>query len=233
MAILNLQQDVLTYKIFSYSNLDFESLQICRFVCRKLRDMIPFRKFEISKLGSLGLLKWSRNLGAPFDYYTCSNAVRNRNYEMMHWAYDRGAHLDKWVAATIALDGNLQELQWAIENGAGYGEKMSLICYSIHSKNLKLVQYIYLIEHDVMDESLLDSAIYYGALDIFQWLWETGAARPNPITDLCKTAIECGQLDILKHIRTLGIDWCPNACTIALENQYPNILEWLRSLGAP
>jgi len=89
-----------------------------------------------AKGGQLGVLKWLRGLGCPWNIgsckgaatykmssKTCSGAASNGHLEILQWARGEGCEWDKWTCCEAATNGHLEVLKWAIENGCPYTKR--------------------------------------------------------------------------------------------------------------
>src|SRR5271154_365162 len=111
---------------------DHVSLLVLPFVCHLWKALVKaallpvvqqngFGKritFESARVGWLGVLKWARENGAPWDWSTCSNAAHGGYLEVLKWARENGAPWDVDTCTHAAKGGHLEVLQWARENGA-------------------------------------------------------------------------------------------------------------------
>ena len=126
--LLNLPRDVLRL-IFNEN--DPVSRIVARFVCSKLRELIPYTplagKPKLSVLaaekGYLSLLKWAWSKGCPMDKWVCAGAARGGHLEVLRWAHANRCPWDVWTCQAAAYEGHLEVLRWAIAKGCPGGEK--------------------------------------------------------------------------------------------------------------
>jgi len=62
--------------------------------------------------GELGVLKWLRNTGCPWDQWICAIAAKDGHLEMLQWAREHGCPWDDMVCLYAAVGGHLNVLQW-------------------------------------------------------------------------------------------------------------------------
>jgi hypothetical protein len=70
----------------------------------------------------VGLLKWAREAGCPWDESTCACAALGGHLDVIKWARDNGAPWGVWTCACAAKKGHLEVLKWAREEGCPWDE---------------------------------------------------------------------------------------------------------------
>ena len=77
---------------------------------------------EVAARGYMGVIKWARANGCPWDEWTCTNAAEGGHLEVLQWARANGCPWNSLTCACAAGGGHLEVLQWARANGCPWDE---------------------------------------------------------------------------------------------------------------
>jgi hypothetical protein len=141
-GLLGLPEDVLRYRILSPEVLDFSTLGVCRFVCRKLRNMLP------RKLFPPGRWRMHSEKPTPQAIGGClvSGATAQGHLAVLKWALKRKtacrshrSELDGLAAAS----GQLRVLKWLVqETGKTYVYWDSLFSEAVEKGHLEVAKWL-------------------------------------------------------------------------------------------
>lgn len=67
--------------------------------------------------GNVGLVRWARKNGCPWDEDTCSEAAAGGHLITLQWLRENGCPWDAQTCTPAAAGGHLRTLQWLSENG--------------------------------------------------------------------------------------------------------------------
>ena len=116
-------------------------------------------------------IKWAKNNGCPWSEWTCRDAARNGDLNMLKWLRDNGCPWNKWTCTAAAEHGDLNMLKWLHENGCPWGE---MTCYyAARFGHLKVLQYLR-INKCPQHEFMYSTAKNNGHEDIVNWLHSIG-----------------------------------------------------------
>ena len=181
--------------------------------------------------GYFNILKWCYDHEAPLGNNICSEASKSNNLDIVKWCYAHGGQLTTGVCYYAASHGNLEILKWSREHGAPWNET---IC-NISAKNGHLEVLKWCRENGCpWDKNILLRAFQYSEYyyDVLMYCRENDA--PGYIYNWCKTAVICGDLELLKYCREVkGDPWNrQKICLLAAEHGHLNILDYCRKNGA-
>ncbi len=129
-------------------------LCICRFVCRRFRDLIPhtsrlvFLIGDFVEYGYFNIIKWAWSIGAPinaayweYDEYEtthiCYQSALFERLDILQWAVSKGAKMNEQVFLKAVTNGCVDIMNYIFEL-EGLGEQSDLTCpwvYAIPGKN--------------------------------------------------------------------------------------------------
>jgi hypothetical protein len=72
--------------------------------------------------GYLELLKWARENGCDWDWWTCAYAAKGGHLDVLKWVRQNGCDWDEWTCIYAAKGGHLEVLKWARESGCPWDE---------------------------------------------------------------------------------------------------------------
>lgn len=212
-------------------------------------------QYEIDEFSMMDMVKYFVEHGADVnvrDY--CWETPLTRAIEYKYWKLatylvehgaDVNVHVDnshwKTPLTEAILHKHFDLAKLIVDKGAN--SLYEALFYAIKSGSLDMVRY--LVEHgaDVNErdyDTLLMRASECGNLNIVKYLVECGAKIETPVCDSAlKHAIEHHHLDIVKYLLKHGADkskqyynW-HTPMQIALYAEYQDIVEYLKSQGAP
>ena len=98
--LLELPTDLLRLILSSHVACSYVSYVPARFVCRRFRELLPREQARYfcqlaAAEGYLGLIKWARANGCPWDADTCANAAEGGHLEVLQWAHANGCPWDE------------------------------------------------------------------------------------------------------------------------------------------
>lgn len=201
-------------------------------VCQKIAKRLPSSKKTTLKsiTASIPLLKWARKNGCPWDNRILEAAASGGHLDVITWAYQNGCNFSDKTLLIAAELGHLNILEWAYKNNKMI-QNISDI-YTCASKN----GHIHILEwaHNkgvVWDNALTCASVAYcGQLDVLKWLRSIGCPWS------CITTMEAakgGHLDVLIWAFENGCDMHDGVCAYAAQGGYLNVLKWARSKGLP
>ena len=135
MHILDLPNDILRL-IFNdeigISDIDLVDLCICRFVCRRFRDLIPMTSYmkvmlcDFVEYGYFNIIKWAWSIGAPINKYRfglsedltehiCIMCAIHNRLDILQWAVSKGAVIDCYVFPIAVYNGSIEIMNWIFE----------------------------------------------------------------------------------------------------------------------
>ena len=111
--------------ILSFLRGDCVATTVCRFVSKEFRDCVEdhgggnVKRFSelAAASGHLGVLKWARENGCPWDEATLSCAAEEAGLATLRWCRENGCPWDTTTCAFAARGGHLTTLRWVRENG--------------------------------------------------------------------------------------------------------------------
>ena len=100
----------------------------CRELVKRVRDTsaAPRPKFlceYAAQEGHLGVLRWARQNGCPWNEETCAYAARGGHLEVLLWARLEGCPWNEWTCAYAARGGHFEVLKWARESDCPWDEE--------------------------------------------------------------------------------------------------------------
>ncbi len=208
MSLLNIPNDILRNCILPELANDKTSLIKCRFVCRKLRNIIPFLGFtilhiptaKIAELGHLNILKWIASI-IRIDNGVYVYAALGGHLSILKWAKENGQHeFIPLVSSYAASRGHLDVLEWLYQNGTKF------------------------------NTNVCSSAARNGHLKILKWLRKIDCPWDS---ETCSYAALGGHLETLKWARQNGCDWNQDTCKYAAYNDHKEVFNWALSSGCP
>jgi hypothetical protein len=70
-----------------------------------------------------------------------------------------------------------------------------------------------------------------GSIEVVEWLRQQQGIEINAL--VLVEAARAGHIAMCAHLRSIGCDWAPNACTAAAGSDHLDTLRWLRDSGCP
>ena len=157
---------------------------------------------------TVGVLRWARENGCPWDEKTCYCAAMEGNLDVLKYAHENGCPWDEWTCSNAAKGGHMNVLEYAHENGCPWEE---FTCYS---------------------------AAKGGHLDVLKYLHENGCpwnryacveAAKGGHLDVLKYTHEnmCLELWLLRHCRQRAVLEGQRAAGVVawIDDLYPKLVE--------
>src|ERR1700744_2574015 len=186
MHLLNLPNDVLRNYIFHSSWSDDLILLICRFVCKRLRNIMPHQKIILSSnyiacSASVSIIEWAKKLYPEFDIkkIRIENVTERGNLEILKYLINNGHVKDNGLMAYAALGGHLHILQWGVKNNCP------------------------------INDTACSYAAINGHLELLIWLRENGYPWTS---NVCTYAARGNHFDILQWAKINGCPWDADTC---------------------
>jgi hypothetical protein len=121
--------------------------------------------------GYLGVLKWAREHGCPWNVWTCIKAAEGGHLEVLQWAREHGCPWNEETCSEAARGGQLEVLRWAREHGCPWNERTCAEAAS--GGHLELLRWAR--EHGCpWDKGTCQAAAKGGHLEVLQWAREHG-----------------------------------------------------------
>jgi hypothetical protein len=197
------------YSIFLF--LDIPHLIICRFVCKN------YNKIATQLLNRQPY---------KYKYDFCADIVMkvssNSSIKLMRWARFNGASFSIDVCNNCVIYNNLDALKWIWNKFLERSDATIRLAIQYDRPEIA----IWLIKNDALyDKNLTLEAALYGRLDILKSLRESNI---NVIWDdkVCKFAALNGQLEVIKWLKTIGIQGNKNMCKYAAWGGHLHVLKW-------
>jgi hypothetical protein len=150
VGLFDLPVGVLRYRILSPDVLDYCSLGVCRFVCRKLRDLLP------------------RKMIPP----------AHDQWDMDYWPFLKPELLDSMVGGCLltgaVVHGRIGVVKWALQQGARFHS--NLLIHAAAAGQLELLKWLVqesrlkLADHDLDLPIVFAEALQNGCLGVAKWL---------------------------------------------------------------
>ena len=87
---------------------------------------------------------------------------------------------------------------------------------------------------DFCAKSLFDTAAKEGKLEILKWGADSGYELNTILDkDTIANAAMNGHIEVVKHLRTVGIEWDSDTCAYAAMNGHLQLLKWARAENCP
>ena len=159
-----------------------------------------------SASATVGVLKWAREHGCPWDEKTCYCAAMEGNLDVLKYAHENGCPWDEWTCSNAAKGGHMNVLEYAHENGCPWEE---FTCYSAaKGGHLDVLKYLH-NNKCPWDRHTCHSAAEGGHLDVLKYLHENGCPWNK---ETCLKAASGCHLDVLKYARENGCPWNRQRC---------------------
>ncbi len=104
--------DTVMIKILTYTSKYFEEIS---------EDIAPLNyklsTSSIAKCNYIGILRWVRQDGCPWDNWTCELTARNGNLKLLKWLRKGGCPWGNWTLTYTTSWDRWRVLQWAINDG--------------------------------------------------------------------------------------------------------------------
>jgi hypothetical protein len=125
--------------------------------------------------GHLHVLKWARKKGCSWDQEVCEQAAKGGHLDILQWARKHGCPWSFDTSFFAAMCGNVEIVKWLLENRCPkqYDLLIKGACVSGSVEILNLLRQFSGSKFPQRDDKwkfMSDTALYYGHLQILQWL---------------------------------------------------------------
>jgi len=91
--------------------------------------------------GHLDALKLLRELGYPWDEWTCAWAAANNRLEILEWLYENGCPWNDWSTTLAAKFNMFDSLKWLHEKGCPWNEWACF--YAVTNNNFEMLKWLH------------------------------------------------------------------------------------------
>ena len=202
-------------------------------------------------LNDLGMIKYMRKIGCPFDSNTfevmCFNgnieamkylmqsgcptgrcavfAASSANMKALTWLRDSGCRLEADGFASACLTGSTEVILWFERNNCGWDERVT--SYAARSGNLCALKLVVSLGYKCGTETT-KAAAGLESKSALVWLRENGCPWGQ---STCIQASRDGRLSTLMWARAHGCEWGPNVCSLAARYGHFDVLMWAKENG--
>lgn len=231
-------------------------------VCRWWKRHSTIRKYLVSEISTLELMKWLiKKKMYKLGYETCAQVAAGGNVEILAWLRNLNHHESQklvWaeVSSYAASKGRIHVLEWVVANQCPLST-FACIAASTHG-HLDTLKWLIARKFPSNLEVSIKAA-RHGHLHILKWIRESeslnwgsaqaavAAAAGGHIhvlewifenrlprsTQLPAHAARSGHIHVLKWLRQKGCPWNSHVCKCAAKAGQLNTLQWLRADGDP
>lgn len=198
-------------------HLDDASKLVCRFVCRRFRDLVyvpPWVKEDaydqrtwftgvLASEGYLNVLIWARSQGAPWGQFAYQEAAMNGHLNVIVWAHENIGQCNAYeIAGPAAAAGQIHVLEWTMAMYPEFRQEDSF-------------------------NTVIFAAASDGQIRVLEWLQQQ---QVNLNETDCRAAASGMQLETLQWLRARGVPWNVSECIrSARYNHDDEMLAWINA----